>query len=375
MKKVLVLLFIISCFSCGKKQLLPVLDIEELQNANCIVIDDSPGYQIQNYGAAFLDSTGGFQPKDICKMTAMGESLYVLADGELRCYEFSSGKLRHRFLSSHCFSSFALDTLTGTLYGLDGKRAELVSFSSDGRENGRMQLDRAYTYTNVDCTGGGQLVLLTDEFPDPAVFKMKTFGGEVIRLPVRGKGRKPMALPDSLACPLQVVGNGAEGKFYKYLLNDTLYLLKGDSCLPVFICNMGKDGARFGSKTHALKNNRRLCITGLWETGDYWWIQYRSDYLVKEKLYRCTTMAILYKDLKIKDSGYEFFIQGQTIAMDTRFPVFLNEEGTCFLQIYDRADHLKEEKKELPYNLENAPDRDNLVLNYFYWKPIKNKKR
>ena len=96
MKKVLVLLFIISCFSCGRKQLLPVLDIEELQNANCIVIDDSPGYQIQNYGAAFLDSTGGFQPKDICKMTAMGESLYVLADGELRCYDIA---FSHRTVS------------------------------------------------------------------------------------------------------------------------------------------------------------------------------------------------------------------------------------------------------------------------------------
>ena len=238
-----------------------------------------------------------------------------------------------------------------------------------------MLLDRTYTYTGVDCTGGGQLVLLTDEFPDPAVFRIKTFGGEPVRLPIRGKGRKPTTLPDSMACPLQVAGNGVEGRFYKYLLNDTLYLLKGDSCLPVFTCNMGKDGARLGNKTHVLKNNRRLCITGFWETKDYWWIQYRSDYLVKEKLYRCTTMAILYKDLKIKDSGYEFFIQGQTIAMDTRFPVYLNEEGTCFLQIYDPADHLKEGKKELPYNLENAPDRDNLILNYFYWIPIKNKKR
>lgn len=375
MKKVLVLLFIICCFSCGKKQLLPVLDIEVLQNTDCIVLDDSPGYQIQNYGAAFLDSTSGFLPKDICKMTAMGESLYVLADGELRCYEFPSGKLRHRFLSSDSFSSFALDTLTSTLYGLDGRTAELVSFSSDGKENGRMLFDRTYTYTGVDCTGGGQLVLLTDEFPDPAVFRIKTFGGEPVRLPIRGKGRKPTTLPDSMACPLQVAGNGVEGRFYKYLLNDTLYLLKGDSCLPVFTCNMGKDGARLGNETHVLKNNRRLCITGFWETKDYWWIQYRSDYLVKEKLYRCTTMAILYKDLKIKDSGYEFFIQGQTIAMDTRFPVYLNEEGTCFLQIYDPADHLKEGKKELPYNLENAPDRDNLILNYFYWVPIKNKKR
>lgn len=375
MKKVLVLLFIISCFSCGRKQPLPVLDIEKLQNIDCIVLDDSPGYQIRNYGALFLDSTSGFHPKDLSKMTAMGESLYVLADGELRCYEFPSGKLRHRFLSSDSFSSFALDTLTSTLYGLDGRTAELVSLSSDGKENGRMLLDRTYTYTGVDCTGGGQLVLLTDEFPDPAVFRIKTFGGEPVRLPIRGKGRKPTTLPDSMACPLQVAGNGVEGRFYKYLLNDTLYLLKGDSCLPVFTCNMGKDGARLGNKTHVLKNNRRLCITGFWETKDYWWIQYRSDYLVKEKLYRSTTMAILYKDLKIKDSGYEFFIQGQTIAMDTRFPVYLNEEGTCFLQIYDPADHLKEGKKELPYNLENAPDRDNLILNYFYWIPIKNKKR
>lgn len=375
MKKVLVLLFIISCFSCGRKQPLPVLDIEKLQNIDCIVLDDSPGYQIRNYGALFLDSTSGFHPKDISKMTVMGESLYVLADGELRCYEFPSGKLRHRFLSSDSFSSFALDTLTSTLYGLDVRTAELVSFSSDGKENGRMLLDRTYTYTGVDCTGGGQLVLLTDEFPDPAVFRIKTFGGEPVRLPISGKGRKPTTLPDSMACPLQVAGNGVEGRFYKYLLNDTLYLLKGDSCLPVFTCNMGKDGARLGNKTHVLKNNRRLCITGFWETKDYWWIQYRSDYLVKEKLYRCTTMAILYKDLKIKDSGYEFFIQGQTIAMDTRFPVYLNEEGTCFLQIYDPADHLKEGKKELPYNLENAPDRDNLILNYFYWVPIKNKKR
>ncbi|WP_293732232.1 hypothetical protein [uncultured Parabacteroides sp.] len=375
MKKVLVLLFIISCFSCGRKQPLPVLDIEKLQNIDCIVLDDSPGYQIRNYGALFLDSTSGFHPKDLSKMTVMGESLYVLADGELRCYEFPSGKLRHRFLSSDSFSSFALDTLTSTLYGLDGRTAELVSFSSDGKENGRMLLDRTYTYTGVDCTGGGQLVLLTDEFPDPAVFRIRTFGGEPVRLPIRGKGRKPTTLPDSMACPLQVAGNGVEGRFYKYLLNDTLYLLKGDSCLPVFTCNMGKDGARLGNKTHVLKNNRRLCITGFWETKDYWWIQYRSDYLVKEKLYRSTTMAILYKDLKIKDSGYEFFIQGQTIAMDTRFPVYLNEEGTCFLQIYDPADHLKEGKKELPYNLENAPDRDNLILNYFYWVPIKNKKR
>lgn len=375
MKKVLVLLFIISCFSCGRKQPLPVLDIEKLQNIDCIVLDDSPGYQIRNYGALFLDSTSGFHPKDLSKMTVMGESLYVLADGELRCYEFPSGKLRHRFLSSDSFSSFALDTLTSTLYGLDVRTAELVSFSSDGKENGRMLLDRTYTYTGVDCTGGGQLVLLTDEFPDPAVFRIKTFGGEPVRLPIRGKGRKPTTLPDSMACPLQVAGNGVEGRFYKYLLNDTLYLLKGDSCLPVFTCNMGKDGARLGNKTHVLKNNRRLCITGFWETKDYWWIQYRSDYLVKEKLYRSTTMAILYKDLKIKDSGYEFFIQGQTIAMDTRFPVYLNEEGTCFLQIYDPADHLKEGKKELPYNLENAPDRDNLILNYFYWIPIKNKKR
>ena len=375
MKKVLVLLFIISCFSCGRKQPLTVLDIEKLQNIDCIVLDDSPGYQIRNYGALFLDSTSGFHPKDLSKMTVMGESLYVLADGELRCYEFPSGKLRHRFLSSDSFSSFALDTLTSTLYGLDGRTAELVSFSSDGKENGRMLLDRTYTYTGVDCTGGGQLVLLTDEFPDPAVFRIRTFGGEPVRLPIRGKGRKPTTLPDSMACPLQVAGNGVEGRFYKYLLNDTLYLLKGDSCLPVFTCNMGKDGARLGNKTHVLKNNRRLCITGFWETKDYWWIQYRSDYLVKEKLYRSTTMAILYKDLKIKDSGYEFFIQGQTIAMDTRFPVYLNEEGTCFLQIYDPADHLKEGKKELPYNLENAPDRDNLILNYFYWVPIKNKKR
>lgn len=375
MKKVLVLLFIISCFSCGRKQPLPVLDIEKLQNIDCIVLDDSPGYQIRNYGALFLDSTSGFHPKDLSKMTVMGESLYVLADGELRCYEFPSGKLRHRFLSSDSFSSFALDTLTSTLYGLDGRTAELVSFSSDGKENGRMLLDRTYTYTGVDCTGGGQLVLLTDEFPDPAVFRIRTFGGEPVRLPIRGKGRKPTTLPDSMACPLQVAGNGVEGRFYKYLLNDTLYLLKGDSCLPVFTCNMGKDGARLGNKTHVLKNNRRLCITGFWETKDYWWIQYRSDYLVKEKLYRSTTMAILYKDLKIKDSGYEFFIQGQTIAMDTRFPVYLNEEETCFLQIYDPADHLKEGKKELPYNLENAPDRDNLILNYFYWVPIKNKKR
>ncbi|WP_298549798.1 hypothetical protein [uncultured Parabacteroides sp.] len=374
MQKVLVWLFMLACFSCGEKQVLPVLDIERLQNTNCIVLDDSPGYQIQNYGAVFLDSTSGFHPKDIRKMTAMGESLFILIDGELRSYEFPSGKLRQRFFSSHSFTSFALDTLTGTVYGLDGKTAELISFTSDGEENGKMQLDRSYTYTNVSSIGNGPLLLLTDAFPDPAVFKIKAFGRNPVRLPVRGKGNKPMSLPDSLACPLQVVGNGKEGVFYKYVLNDTLYLLKGDSCLPVFTCNMGKDGVRLGNKTDVLKRNRRLCIIGFWETQDYWWIQYRSDYLVKEKLYRCTTMAILYKDLKIKDGGYEFFIQGQTIVMDTRYPLFMNEERTCFLQIYDSADHLKERKRELPYNLEKASDKTNLILNYFYSKQLKKKR-
>lgn len=371
--KAFVLLFIIACLSCGQQQTLPVLDIEQLQNENCILLDNSPGYLIQDYGAIFLDSTSGFHPKDIGRITVLDTSLYLLVAGELRCYEFPSGKLKRRFFSPRYFTSFALDTLNLLLYGLDTKAAELVCFAPDGREKGSMQLDRSYTYTEVNSLNNSLLMLLTDVFPDPVIFKVEAWGQEPVRQPFPGKKRERGVLPDSLACPLQVVGRGKEGVFYKYLLNDTLYLLKGDICHPAFTCKMGKEGVRLGNWSHVLKQNRRLCITGLWESKDYWWIQYRSDYFVKQKLYRFTTMAVFYKDLIVKNAGYEFFILDQTITMDTRMPLYMNEERTCFLQIYDPADHQKERKRKLPYNLEEVSDKTNLILNYFYEKQLKKK--
>ena len=52
----------------------------------------------------------------------------------------------------------------------------------------------------------------------------------------------------------------------------------------------------------------------------------------------------------------------------------MNEEGTCFVQVYNPEDHLKEGKRELPFNLEQDRDSGNLILNYFYIKELKKKK-
>lgn len=375
MKKALVFFLCLYCFAaCKPEKTLPFLDIERMQADNCDLLDDSPGYQIMNYGASFLDSTFRFQPDEIGKMMVYGGNLYLLAKGELRCYEFPSGKLTLRFRSPHPVISFALDTLDGSLYALDTEQAELLRFSSDGIKQGGMPLDKSYGYRDISCLGDGRLLLTTDGFPDPYLFRIPAFGQSPVRLLSPKKERERQLLPDSLACPLEVIGRGGNGLLYKYLLNDTLYMLKGDSCRPLFTCEMGNKKVRLGNKKQLLKENDRLCITGIWETKDYWWIQYRCNILVKEIRYRYTSMGILYKNLSIKESGYTFFIPDQTIVMNTRKPLYMNEEGTCFVQVYNPEDHLKDGKRELPFNLEQDRDSGNLILNYFYIKELKKKK-
>ena len=376
MKKVLVSLLWLSCFwACKQERTLPFLDIERMQALDCEVLDDSPGYMIMNYGASFLDSTFCCRPDETGKMVVYADHLYLLAKGELRCYEFPSGRLDLRFPSSRSFASFTLDTLDGSLYALDTELAELLRFSSDGKEQGVMPLDKSYSYRDISCLGEGQLLLTTDGFPDPSIFRIPAFGQPPVRFLSPEKERERWLLLDSLACPLEVTGRSENGLLYKYLLNDTVYLLKGDSCSPLFTCELGKKKVRLGDRKQLLKDNDRFCVTGIWETKDYWWIQYRCNILVKNIFYRYTSLGILNKDLSIKNSGYTFFIRDQIISLQTRKPLYMNEEGTCFFQIYNPEDHLKEGKLELPANLEKDWDSGNLILNYFYIKEPKKKKK
>lgn len=169
-----------------------------------------------NYGASFLDSTFCCRPDETGKMVVYVGHLYLLAKGELRCYEFPSGRLDLRFPSSRSFVSFTLDTLDGSLYALDTELAELLRFSSEGKEQGVMPHDKSYSYRDISCLGEGQLLLTTDGFPDPSIFRIPAFGQPPVRFLSPEKERERWLLPDSLACPLEVTGRSENGLLYKF---------------------------------------------------------------------------------------------------------------------------------------------------------------
>ena len=214
--------------------------------------------------------------------------------------------------------------------------------------------------------------MTTNGFPKPQTFRCE-FRQTYEPLYPLNKEETGSILADSLACPLQVVGRGTDCVYYKYLLNDTLYRLQGDSCVPFMYCNLGKEAVRLTSRKNNLKDNARACITGVWETSDYWWIQYRQSIQVKGKNYRFTTLGVLDKNMKCEMSAYLFFIRGQKIYLSSRKTLYMDKEGTRFIQVYNEKD-MKEEKREMPFNLQGAPNQDAVLLNYFYIDKLKKKK-
>lgn len=367
-------IFVCILFSCKQDGgQLPLLDIKLLLSDPYEILNDSPGFLIEDARAILLDSTDNRFPESISMMTAFRDDLYLLVNGQLRRYNLQSGKFKQCYLPDQKFISFDLDTMRQKVYALDAERFELEEIIVDSGEHEKMELDNRYTYVQVCCQGDGTLILMTDKFPDPVVFRCN-FKQDLLPLFPLNKGGKRYDLPDSVQCPLQIVGQGVDKLFYKYLLNDTVYSLKGDSCVPFVFCDFDNKGVQLKKRKQDLVNNERVCIIGLWETTDYWWVQYCHSIDFNESDYRFVTLGVLDKSQKSITGGYQFFIPGQKIYLNSRDRLYMDKEGTRFLQIYNEKRH-KGERRELPFDLQKASDPSALLLNYFYIQMAKNNKK
>lgn len=77
-------------------------------------------------------------------------------------------------------------------------------------------------------------------------------------------------------------------------------------------------------------------------------------------------MKLFHSNLSVKEAYHIlFYINRKTIELDPKFPYFPDKERTGFFQIYRKDNSHIGGPHEVPDNMKNHKNTNDLILNYF----------
>lgn len=347
--------------SCKKESQFPCIDMRGITSANLEELMDSKFLLFKQRTTVPLEGTQNESAEDVKLINSFGGKLYSLMNHNLYIYN-DDGSLTRKIEGPYDY--FDIDTVQTKVFTLSDRQKKIVCYDSLGMIEGEMNLTSDFRYEQICCLGEHKLLLTTDLYPHRCWF--------VVDFP--SKTQKVLnPLPESkenakvLDYPLNVIGRGKGGPYFKYLFSDTVYNWVKDRLVPAFICKLGKERVqlKWWNKKE-VKDNGRLAITSITKSNLFWIIQYSFIFDMDGKKYSIVWSALYNSNYSFKMAGYTAFVTGYAIAFNGNTPFSVNNASNTVLQI--NVPFRKENDTIYPDSLKEKAKEGYLLLNSFVLK-------